>query len=208
MELRIGTTLDGRSAGFDTASLTPLVLVGHPGRGKTTWARFITRWWTAETTRHAHVFAAWPEEWADLRCYRDNITALRSPVVPVRSPLGCAPGGCLVVVDDLEQAPAGAAGLLPLGRIPTMITSCGGNLEEMEQLESGFSCLGLLGRGRRQVPLEFQVIDGQVIEGQGRLDWPSRTVAIVPDQRGALDFPCHRWHTPVAMGPVAVGMAR
>lgn len=189
MELRIGTTPDGRSVGFDTTSTTPLVLVGDTGRGKTTWARFITRWWTAETTRHAHVFAAWPDEWADLRCHRDHITALSDPVAT-----DCGPGTCLVVLDDLEQAPPATVGLLPLGRIPIVITSCGGNLEQLEQLEGGFSCVGLLGTGR-QLPTEMQVI-----EGQGRLDWPSSTVAIVPNQRGALDFPCHRWHTPVAMG--------
>jgi hypothetical protein len=111
MELRIGTTLDHRPAGLDTTSTTPLLLVGDPRRGKTTCARFITRWWTAETTRHVHVFTAWPHEWADLCCHRDHITALSAPVAT-----GCAPGTCLVVVDDLEQAPPRAAGMLPLGR--------------------------------------------------------------------------------------------
>jgi hypothetical protein len=189
MELRIGTTLDGRPVGLDTTSRTPLLLVGDPGRGKTTCARFIARWWTAETTRHVHVFAAWPDEWADLRCHRAHITALSAPVATE-----CAPGSCLVVLDDLVQAPPGAAGMLPLGRTPIVITSCGGTLEEMEQLEGAFWCLGLLGRGR-QLPLEVQVL-----EGQGRLDWPSPTVAIVPDQRGALDFPCHRWHSSAVSG--------
>jgi GTPase SAR1 family protein len=193
MELRIGTTLEGRPAGFDTGAAAALVLVGDPGRGKTTWARYVTRWWTAETTHHAHVFAARPQEWADLRCYREDIAALTRPVAT-----GCSPGSCLVVVDDLEQGPAGAVGLLPFGRIPTVLTCCGGNLEELEQLEGGCTCLGLLGRGR-EFPREIPVI-----AGQGRLDWPSGTVAVVPDQRGSQDFPCHRWHTP----PAATGAAR
>jgi hypothetical protein len=193
MELRIGTTLDHRPAGLDTTSTTPLLLVGDPDRGKTTCARFMTRWWTAETARHAHVFTTWPDEWADLRCHRAHITAqMTALTAPVATE--CAPGTCLVVIDDLEQAPPGAVAMLPLGRTPIVLTSRGGTLEEIEQLEAGFSCLGLLGRGWRLPP------DLQVLEGQGRLDWPSRTVAIVPDQRGVLDFPCHRWHSsaPVA----------
>ena len=28
---------------------------------------------------------------------------------------------------------------------------------------------------------------------QGRLDWPIDTVAVIADQRGPMDFPCHRW---------------
>jgi hypothetical protein len=76
-----------------------------------------------------------------------------------------------------------------------VITSCGA-LEELEQIDGGFSCLGLLDRCR-QPPGEMQVL-----EGQGRLDWPSETVAIVPDQRGALDFPCHRWQSSAAAGVV------
>ena len=42
MDVRIGTTLDGRPAGFDTHSTRPLLLVGDVGRGKTTILRFLT----------------------------------------------------------------------------------------------------------------------------------------------------------------------
>ena len=35
-----------------------------------------------------------------------------------------------------------------------------------------------------------------VLNGQGRLDWPIGTVAVIPDQRGPMDFPCHRWEAP------------
>jgi len=178
MDLRIGTTLDRRPAGFDTASAKPLVLVGDPGRGKTTWARYIVRWWLADTARHVHVFAAWAEEWADMDCRLASLSALTSAVAT-----GCAEGTCLVVVDDIDHAPAGAARLLPLGRVQTLITSRGGNLEELESLaEDEVTCLGLV----RPSPFGSDT--------QGRLDWPSHTVTVLAEPRGTVDFPCHRWH--------------
>jgi hypothetical protein len=187
MDLRIGTTLDGRPAGFDTASTRPLVLVGDAGHGKTTSARHLARWWLAETTRHAHVITTWPGEWADLRCHLSNTTDLTDLGRSVGT--GCDPARCLIVVDDLDRAPAGTAEMLPLGRIPTVLTTCGGIRyggigEELDQLEGGFTCLGLLPRQPHWA-----------LNLQGRLDGPPSTVAVVPDPRGALDFPCHRWHS-------------
>ena len=186
MEVRIGTTLEGRPAGYDTASTRPLLLVGDVGRGKTTTARYIARWWLANTTHHAHVFAASPDEWGDLRCHREGLGALTAP-----AGRDCHAGSCLVVVDDLDQASDEAVGLLPLGSARVVLTSDGGNLDQLSQLGrvgDGFTAVGLV---RRQPATAGEAA---VLEGQGRLDWPLGTVAVVPDQRGSLDFPCHRWH--------------
>lgn len=183
VELRIGTTLAGRPAGFDTTTTQPLVLLGDPGRGKTTAARFITRWWLADTTRHAHVYAARPTEWDDLRCFLGDI---HHPYEPGVGP--CAQGSCLVVLDQVDPHP-GCTGPAMLGLTPAVVTTCGGDLDGPRELPGDFAALGLL---PRTTPAGS---DLDVCAGQGRLDWPPHTVAIVPDQRGPLDFPCHRWRT-------------
>ena len=97
MDVRIGTTVDGQAAGFDTRSARPLLLVGDVGRGKTTTARYLTRWWLANTRRHAHVYAQAPSEWADLRCQPEHPDKLENPVGR-----DCRPGACLVVVEQLR----------------------------------------------------------------------------------------------------------
>jgi hypothetical protein len=193
MEVRIGTTVDGRPAGFDTSSTRVLLLVGDVGRGKTTIVRYLTRWWLANTVRHAHVFAQAPSEWADLRCDRQHPDSIEQPVGR-----GCRPGTCLVVVDGLDLTGDDRLALLPLGSARTVLTSHGGNsLAGRPLFDSDLTCLGLV-RPEPADPAEAAVLDGQ-----GRLDWPMGTVAVVPDQRGQMDFPCHRWHTPAGDWAVA-----
>lgn len=194
MDVRIGTTLDGQVAGFDTSSRRPLLLVGDVGRGKTTTARYLARWWLADTVRHAHVFARSPSEWADQRCELQHPYELQSPVGR-----GCQPGSCLVVVDDIDLLGNDQLALLPLGPARTILTSYGGtSLAERALLATDVTCLGMV----RPHPLEL--CEAAVLEGQGRLDWPIGTVPVVPDARGPLDFPCHRWQTPVELS----GMTR
>jgi hypothetical protein len=186
MDVRIGTTPDGQATGFDTHSACPLLLVGDVGRGKTTTARYLTRWWLANTARHAHVYAQATSEWADLRGKPEHPDQLEQAIGR-----GCRPGTCLVVVDDTDMIDDDQFSLLPLGTSPTILTSHGGDsLAGRTLLGTDFRCLGLV-RPAHPDPAEVAVLDGQ-----GRLDWPLGTVAVIPDQRGQMDFPCHRWEAP------------
>jgi hypothetical protein len=185
MDVRIGITPDGQAAGFDTSSARPLLLVGDLGRGKTTTARYITRWWLANTRRHAHVYAA-PSEWADLPCKPEHPDQLDQPVGRK-----CRPRTCLVVVDDMDLLDDDQLALLPLGTGRTILTSHGGNsITGRTLLDGDITCLGLV-RPDPAGPAEAAVLNGQ-----GRLDWPIDTIPVIPDQRGPMDFPCHRWQSP------------
>lgn len=189
MRVRIGTTLDGHAAGFDTSRARPLLLVGDVGRGKTTTARYLARWWLADTGRHAHVYAHAPREWADLRCmpeHPDQLNQLNQQVGHE-----CRPGACLVVVDDMDTLGDDQIALLPLGTSRMILTSYGdNNRTDRTLLEDTITCLGLIR------PDKTDTAEAAVLDGQGRLDWPIGTIAVIPDQRGPMEFPCHRWQSP------------
>lgn len=187
MDVRIGTTPDGQATGFDTRIACPLLLVGDVGRGKTTTARYLTRWWLANTARHAHVYAQAPSEWADLPDLPEHPDQLGQAVGR-----GCRPGTCLVVVDDMDVIDDDRLSWLTLGTSPTILTSHGGNsLAGRTLLGTALRCLGLVR------PTHADPVEAAVLYGQGRLDWPIGTIAVIPDQRGPMDFPCHRWEAPV-----------
>ena len=195
MDVRIGTTLDGRAAGFDTRSGRALLLVGDYGRGKTTVARYLTRWWLANTHRHVHVFAHNPGEWADLTGNPDHLEFPHDSIGK-----DCRPGTCLVVVDGADCAGQDRLELLPLGTA-VILTSYGVvDYQAPSPLDRDLTCLGLVRADHAGHA------DTAVLDGQGRLDWPIDTVAVIPDPRGPIDFPCHRWQA--AAGGARLAAAR
>lgn len=192
MDVRIGTTSEGKPAGFDTHSLRPLLLVGDVGRGKTTIARYLTRWWIADTSRHAHVFARAPREWVDL------------PIEPGHPNLRqhargghCRPTTCLVVVDDLDVVDDERLNRMHGAPSRMILTGYGDCTTGRPLLAAGTQCLGLVR------PLHPNAVDIAVMNGQGRLDWPTDILPVIPDPRGPMDFPCHRWTLPAVRWTLA-----
>lgn len=193
MQVRLGITLDGHSAGFDTSSRRPLLLVGDGGCGKTTAARFLTRWWLADTGRHAHVYTPSRSEWADFSCAPAPVEQLANVI-----DADCRDRDCLVVVDDIDLIDdllvddkviddRRLANLFT-SSAPTILTcSSGDRLSGSPLLSTGLCCLGLIRPG------QADATQAAVLQGQGRLDWPIGTVTVVIEGRGSADIPRHRW---------------
>jgi hypothetical protein len=185
MKVRIGSAVDGSPVSVDTATTSVLVLVGDQGRGKTTLARYLARWWVADPLRAARAFAEEPHQYADLpmevRPLADAQTA--ATAVDERE---------LTIIDGADNL--AIATVLAHAHAPglTILTSFGEAARAFDG--TGHPCLGLLARqpehGRRW-PAAAGRHETDV--AQGRLDWPSDVVAVTPDARGERDFPVHRW---------------
>lgn len=157
----------------DLAAGAGLILLGDPASGKTTIARFLARWWLADTRRHGHVFSAAPGEWIDFR----GRLGLRTPGS------FCAAERCLAVIEGSGGAPAGLGKRLASAGATLLVTASA--MDEAERVLP-------VGTDRRVVGL-VRPRDFAAAGGQRRLDWPLDALVVLPDQRGELDLPCHRW---------------
>ena len=191
MKVRIGRRLDGVPMCIDTASETLLVFVGDHAAGKTTLSRFLTRWWIADSLRTARAFAEEPHQYADLPIpVMPTANAVTADVaLDVRE---------LTIIDGADHLSAGTLRVHARGPGLTILTSYGEAARLLDGV--GHPCLGLVGfpgapvrdvRPHRGV-LATGARNGYAI-GQGRLDWPSDLVPVVPLPRGERDFPVHRW---------------
>ena len=97
MKLPIGRALDGASVVVDTAVDATVTVVGDPGTGKTTLARYVLRWWIA---RGGHRYAVVPSrahEYADVLVAVDYTQPLANR--------GASSSTCssLLVIDDGDE---------------------------------------------------------------------------------------------------------
>ena len=174
MHLQIGIGLGERQVDLDLNAATMLVIVGDPSTGKTTTARFITRWWLADTSRRAQVFATRPHEWTDLQIDVFDRNALDPSITTDDNSV-------LVVIDDADDvAPTTVLALSRGG--PVVATSYGPVAIALGDTLT--DCLGLQPTGHA----------ADVDLAQGRLDWPDQVVPVIPGLHGGRDTPCHRWH--------------
>lgn len=179
MRLRIGHGVDGAPVVVDTTATSLLCLVGDPGRGKTTIARYLTRWWLADPRRTARVFADQPYQYADLSVPVQDVSAFEHRQLP-EAP---ASPWRLTVVDGADRLARECVIGALAGAGLVVVTSCGPAARLLEP--EADLCLGLIIRA------DLLGRPGDI--DQGRLDWPSTLRLVVPDVRGDRDQPLHRW---------------
>jgi hypothetical protein len=103
VKVRIGHSLDGSAVHVETTTDRLLVLFGDPGQGKTTLARYLTRWWIADPDRTARIFTARTHEYTDLMT---NPAVAVHPLVDADEGLPAPRAGQLTVVDGAESRPS------------------------------------------------------------------------------------------------------
>lgn len=176
MELRLGASMLGETVSFDSSTPQTFLVLGDAGAGKTTLARYVTRWWLADTARHAHVFASMPWEWSGIRA---PINDLKGPWLVAAT---CRPNLCLTVLDGLAHVNTNVLNLTHRGLTRVLVTATAAG-----DLGPEVTSVGLIPAGASNS------VDLSVMGGQSRLDWPPDTVPLIPVERGSQDLPRHRW---------------
>src|SRR4051794_35357610 len=112
MRIRLGHTIGGNPVHLDSQNPRIHALIGDTGTGKTTTARFISRWWSANHPRSVCVLAAHPEHWADLADILAGLGTLSNQEAPTQTPRG---------LQRTDMAPfLGAHGLTVLDGVETL----------------------------------------------------------------------------------------
>lgn len=186
--MRLGRTLDGEVAWIDTASPQAILLLGDPGMGKTTLCRYLVRWWLARTDEHVVVSSDRRAEWADLsECSRLSLRDLAARSTPTC--LHADQGAGLSVFDGVRNADRELLRLVS-GREAMVVVTALSAWESDPTTGVERWGLALQSYSHAAANAGPSLLDPT----QARLDWGAGTRALMPDIRGAADFPLHRWH--------------
>jgi hypothetical protein len=203
MHVKLGTTLDGQTAHLDTSTPSLTLLLADPGNGKTTLARYLTRWWLARSDTTVTVYALRPHEWTDLAEHDAlHLRSLEDGMSPAHSPGSGLPGPGspthLTVLDGVDTPGLGPILGLPDPRdlvIATAVSAwLGADLVEATH-QAPVLRWGLLPASATEdhVRATTEPTHTNTDPRQSRLDWGAETLPLWPTRRGPRDHPCHRW---------------
>jgi hypothetical protein len=205
MHVRLGTTLDGSIARLDTNTPSLTMLLADAGDGKTTLARYLTRWWLARTGTTVTVHARRPREWTDLShlAHLQLLDLEGNPLFPTvdradekrTSPPPSRPSH-LTVVDGIDSPGLARFPTLPRPEDLTIITATSDWFGSHAAQRVGPALVHRWGLLPRRAATEGPAgarSHGTFDPLQHRLDWGSETQPLLPCHLGPHDYPSHRW---------------